>query len=295
MAEINSTNFFQQSERGFAHRPVEELRAVGSPVMGAFGQENYFAFENFYQADAGQAFNISKNNAGGYVLDPHDIGGETYRDISRKFNPTWSGWKKIDALKKSHGGTLPYNFTNKDLDDEASRFYKSIYWDAVMGDRINSQSVANIIFDQTLDGIGRAIQMVQLTLNKHFGSDFPLKSTMTSDVIKKLNSVNPDKFNEDFTELRVKRFQYAGGKLPKSDPTYKFWQKFDARSDAEREKYGAKYLAGWLNRVYKYSGIEFAVDYTKRNPLKVFLAFTAVTVGVLAIVYRNEIGEFIQG
>lgn len=291
MAEINNTIFFRQSERGYANRPVAELYAVGMPLVGRNGQENYFDVELYSNADARAAFDISKHNAGGYVIDPHDIGGETYRDIARKFNPNWMGWKKVDAMKKAQGGSLPYNFTDKNLDALASEFYKQVYWDAVMGDKIKNQDVANLIFDQTLDGIGRTIQMVQLTLNKKFGSNFPIKSQMTSDVINKLNSVSAEKFNNDFTALRVKRFEYAGGKLPSTDPTYSFFQKFDKRSDKEREEYGAKYLKGWLNRVYKYSGIEHVVDYTKRNKFKVFLGLTAITLGTLAIVYRHEIAE----
>ena len=37
---------------------------------------------------------------GGYVNDPDDKGGETYKGISRKANPNWAGWISIDQIKK---------------------------------------------------------------------------------------------------------------------------------------------------------------------------------------------------
>jgi lysozyme family protein len=36
---------------------------------------------------------------GGYVNDPLDAGGETFRGISRRANPDWPGWPIIDAAK----------------------------------------------------------------------------------------------------------------------------------------------------------------------------------------------------
>ena len=37
---------------------------------------------------------------GGYVHDSDDSGGETYRGISRRYNPTWEGWDIIDTYKR---------------------------------------------------------------------------------------------------------------------------------------------------------------------------------------------------
>ncbi len=36
---------------------------------------------------------------GGYVNDPADPGGETYKGISRRHWGNWAGWEKIDAAK----------------------------------------------------------------------------------------------------------------------------------------------------------------------------------------------------
>ena len=48
----------------------------------------------------GDAFKKLSIKEGGYVNDKDDAGGETYRGISRKYNPTWQGWTMIDSYKK---------------------------------------------------------------------------------------------------------------------------------------------------------------------------------------------------
>ena len=37
---------------------------------------------------------------GSYVCDSDDSGGETYKGISRRYNPKWEGWPIIDNYKK---------------------------------------------------------------------------------------------------------------------------------------------------------------------------------------------------
>lgn len=62
------------------------------------------------------AFNFTMQSEGGYVNDPKDLGGETYRGISRRFNPQWSGWSLID--KKDF----------KAADAFVEEFYFNNYW-----------------------------------------------------------------------------------------------------------------------------------------------------------------------
>ena len=50
-----------------------------------------------------EAEKITCKNEGGYANNPSDNGGETYAGIARKFWPNWSGWAKIDAIKKQYG------------------------------------------------------------------------------------------------------------------------------------------------------------------------------------------------
>jgi lysozyme family protein len=82
-----------------------------------------------------------------WSCNPGDNGGETYGGISRKANPDWPGWKIIDESKKKTG--FPKNLTNHNAKLESLKQdrYKKNYWDVFNGDSIESQIVANEIFD----------------------------------------------------------------------------------------------------------------------------------------------------
>lgn len=192
-----------------------------------------------------QAFNISKQNAGGYVNDPDDPGGETYRDISRKYNPQWQGWQVIDSMKQQ-GVVFKTNYTDATLDNLAANFYKQNFWDSVKLDNVNSQPIANQVFDQTLDGIGRTVQMLKLSLNK-LGFNLIVNSQVTTSLIDAVNKAPEQALFEKFKEIRQKRFMYAGGILPTTDEYYQFFAKF-----GPPPKSGPKYVKGWLNRVNKF-------------------------------------------
>ena len=57
-------------------------------------------------ADFRLAYKKIEAAEGGYVNDPDDKGGETYKGISRKANPDWDGWISIDQIKKAHPTTF---------------------------------------------------------------------------------------------------------------------------------------------------------------------------------------------
>ena len=50
-------------------------------------------------ADFKKALTETLRHEGGYVNDPKDPGGETYKGISRKNHPDWEGWNIIDEKK----------------------------------------------------------------------------------------------------------------------------------------------------------------------------------------------------
>ena len=51
-------------------------------------------------ADFTQAFQLMIVHEGGYVNDPDDPGGETYKGVARKIFSKWDGWTKVDTLKR---------------------------------------------------------------------------------------------------------------------------------------------------------------------------------------------------
>lgn len=115
------------------------------------------------------AFNLTMGHEGGYVNHSSDPGGETYRGITRRDHPNWSGWTIVDRSKVStaKGILLSMNVKTKvDLDAAVSALYKGIYWDSVNGDIIRYQEIANELFDTAVNmGATWAGTFLQRALN----------------------------------------------------------------------------------------------------------------------------------
>lgn len=116
-------------------------------------------------ADFKKAFKHTMHIEGGYVDDPDDAGGETYRGIARRFHPNWEGWKIIDGLKKS--GNFPRClYIDKNLNALHEAFYKQMFWDRFQGDSISVQEIAEEMFDTGVNmNVTRAVKFLQRGLN----------------------------------------------------------------------------------------------------------------------------------
>lgn len=96
-------------------------------------------------ADFLQAYKITRGHEGGYVVDGYS---ETYAGITRKGYPKWQGWQLIDGWKKIHGTPAPGTVFNiEGLDLLVLAFYKKFFWERMLGDAIKNQTIANFIFD----------------------------------------------------------------------------------------------------------------------------------------------------
>lgn len=103
---------------------------------------------------------------GGYVNDPNDVGGETYKGVSRKYNPDWRGWGIIDIVKKDHPKDFKgYLNRNPELEKAVYDLYKNRYWDCFDLDEIPNQRVAGIMFDTCVNqGANAAIKFAERSL-----------------------------------------------------------------------------------------------------------------------------------
>ena len=112
---------------------------------------------------------------GGYVNDPDDTGGETYLGISRKHNPKWDGWKKIDSFKyistiKKFNETLK---KDESITESAKNLYKSNYWDKLMLDHVPSQEIAHQLFDDAVNrGVASAIRIAEHVMDMTVTGEF---------------------------------------------------------------------------------------------------------------------------
>ena len=99
---------------------------------------------------------------GGYSNNPHDAGGETVFGIARHYNPHWSGWPRVDELKKQFNNLVELNeqlAADVDLQKAVDDFYRQAYWNF---DTIESQLVANKLFGMEVNfGTGSAVRILQ--------------------------------------------------------------------------------------------------------------------------------------
>jgi lysozyme family protein len=119
---------------------------------------------------------------GGYVHDPADSGGETYRGISRRAWPDWPGWPRIDASKAlvvqplaALGGVLA---ADAELQALVKEFYRAHFWNALRCHEVAALSVdvAVEVFDTAVNaGSRRAVVILQRCLNalNRRGADYP--------------------------------------------------------------------------------------------------------------------------
>jgi len=95
-----------------------------------------------------KSLNKLKLIEGGYSNDPKDKGGETYRGISRVYNPNWKGWKLIDQCKELFPTTFKHELDKiKTLQLHVKELYKEKYWNVFKGDKILSDKVADRLFN----------------------------------------------------------------------------------------------------------------------------------------------------
>lgn len=120
-------------------------------------------------ADFKESYKIIKQLEGGYSNDPDDTGGETYKGISRKNFPGWSGWQYIDTVKagnKSKANIDTQLEGQSALQESVLSFYKKEFWDVLNLDNFRDQGIATEIFDTGVNmGTYIAAVFLQKALN----------------------------------------------------------------------------------------------------------------------------------
>jgi lysozyme family protein len=119
-------------------------------------------------ADYKQAVQKTLIHEGGYVNNPFDAGGETYRGVSRKNWPNWSGWDIIDSYK-SHPSFPKILDSDTRLQSLIIEFYREGYWKDLYS-QLTDQSLAEKLFDMgVLFGVKTAVKMLQISMTNEIG------------------------------------------------------------------------------------------------------------------------------
>lgn len=119
-------------------------------------------------ADYKQAVQKTLIHEGGHVNNPLDAGGETYRGVSRKNWPNWSGWDIIDNYK-SHLLFPKILDSDTKLQGLIIEFYREGYWKDLYS-QLTNQSLAEKLFDMgVLFGVKTAVKMLQISMTNEIG------------------------------------------------------------------------------------------------------------------------------
>lgn len=105
----------------------------------------------------------------GYVKDPLDRGGETFRGISRRSWPSWYGWKLIDQIKADglrSASLIDQRFADdQQMAELVADLYFCNFWKpfACLSE---TERLQIKIFDTGVNaGVGRAIKLLQQSIN----------------------------------------------------------------------------------------------------------------------------------
>jgi len=197
-----------------------------------------------YGEDYVRALSFTMKSEGAYSYREADTGLQTYKGISRKWNPKWVGWAIVDkALEKYPELKVAYtkppanihklNFelnVNEDLEMLIYDFYYENYYTKCGAWNIGGK-LAVVLFDMSvLQGCRRASKSLQKCLNIHFKTNLVVDSQVGSGTLKVLNEVIGSKGLDIVVEKLI--YEYK-----------------DNLIEASKLEGNEANIAGWMNRI----------------------------------------------
>lgn len=166
-------------------------------------------------ADFNKVFDHLLQLEGGYVDDPLDKGQAT------RWGVTLNTWIN-NGYDKNGDNKIDKEDVKLITKEDAYKIAKKLYWDAVKGDKINNQSIAEFIFDWGYNsGTKTAIKKVQQALNISVDGVIGIKTLAV------INQANQEVL---FNKLVESRHQFIQN-IIKNNPSQ------------------AKFRRGWENRI----------------------------------------------
>ena len=154
-----------------------------------------------------------------------DLGGETYRGISRKFYPSWYGWNIIDASKPLKYGQI---IKNQILENNVRQFYDKYFYTPMKIAKIDNLLIAGHVFCHGVNaGKKASIKLLQKAINKTYSVNIAVDGVIGKETLKYTNGKQQYKLANELIEQRNQFYK----NIVNNKPSQK------------------KFLNGWLNRV----------------------------------------------
>lgn len=170
-----------------------------------------------------EAYQLTSVLEGGYVNDPFDRGGETYKGISRKYHSSWKGWQIIDTNKPISRGQI---LDNQELDILVLDFYKKNFWNKLRCDSINQQDIANELYDTAVNmGTKSAIKILQKAINLLSTKDVHVDGFIGPITIHYANKVNQKCLLKTLNGLQFTKYVEICEANPSQKRVFKGWLK----------------------------------------------------------------------
>ena len=160
------------------------------------------------------------SHEGGYVNDPDDLGGETYKGIARNSHGSWLGWKIIDKSKTDK--SFPVNLVDDvNLQQLVEQFYLDCFWQPLKADQIQNQTSADSVFDFAVNsGLTTSTRLVQSIVGTK------IDGVIGEITLNKINSMDFGHFQAALTVAKMEYYMTIIRKRPTSK----------------------KFLLGWISR-----------------------------------------------
>ena len=162
---------------------------------------------------------------GGYVNDPDDLGGETYKGIARNAHSSWDGWQIIDSKKNNMDFPQSLDSDLK-LQNLVEKFYLVNFWDSLNIEQIQNQTNADSFFDFAVNtGSITAARMIQSIVGVKIDGIIGTQS------LYKINFMDVGYFQAAFTLAKIKYYMNLIRKRPMNK----------------------KFLFGWITRALSFN------------------------------------------
>lgn len=186
-------------------------------IAVSIGQRLYFRRGEKVMGDFDAAFEKTLNAEGGYVHDPSDLGGETYKGVARSRNSKWAGWQIVDAHKGR--GRFPDSLDNDEqLQELVKELYRTQYWDRVCGDDIQDQDIAESVFDFAVNaGPRTSMKLTQLAV------DAEVDGVIGPNTLALLNDQDPRTFLAVFALAKIGRYAHLCEQRPENRRFFYGW------------------------------------------------------------------------